>query len=248
MNRYLSIPLCLASAVPALAGLAARDPIATICTQNNIITTDDFILYNNLWGEDYATSGSECTYLDYDSGNSISWQTSWTWAGGDDYVKSYPNAVLNVGAKQLSTITTIPSTWKWSYTGDDLVADVSYDAFLATTDSTTATHEYEIMIWLAAYGGIEPIGNSDGPIASPTIGGYTWDLYEGPNDWTVYSFVARETITDFSADLMEFFTYLVDNEGVSTSLYLQTLGAGTEPKTGSDAWFTVAPYTISINT
>ena len=46
-----------------------------------------------------------------------------------------------------------------SYTGNDLVADVSYDAFLSTTDSTTATHEYEIMIWLAAYGGIEPIGN-----------------------------------------------------------------------------------------
>ncbi|RDH28853.1 concanavalin A-like lectin/glucanase domain-containing protein [Aspergillus welwitschiae] len=86
------------------------------------------------------------------------------------------------------------------------------------------------------------------PIASPTIGGYTWDLYKGPNDWTVYSFVARETITDFSADVLEFFTYLVDNEGVSSSLYLQTLGAGTEPKTGSDAWFTVSPYTVSINT
>ncbi|OJJ68009.1 hypothetical protein ASPBRDRAFT_58604 [Aspergillus brasiliensis CBS 101740] len=248
MNRYLSIPLCLASAaVPALAGLTARGPIGTICTKNNIITTSDFILYNNLWGEDYATSGSECTYLDYDSGNSISWQTSWTWAGGDDYVKSYPNAVLNVGAKQLSTITTIPSTWKWSYTGDNLKADVSYDAFLSTEDSTTATHEYEIMIWLAAYGGIEPIGNADGAIASPTIGGYTWDLYKGPNDWTVFSFVARETITDFSADLMQFFTYLIDNEGVSSSLYLQTLGAGTEPMTGSDAWFTVSPYTISIN-
>ena len=125
---------------------------------------------------------------------------------------------------------------------------MSYDAFFSSSDSTTATHDYEVMIWLAAYGGIQPIGYSDGPIASPTIGGYTWDLYKGPNTWTVYSFVARETVTDFSGDIMEFFTYLIDDEGVPSSYYLQTLGAGTEPMTGSDAWFTVAPYTISINT
>ncbi|PYH44703.1 xyloglucan-specific endo-beta-1,4-glucanase A [Aspergillus saccharolyticus JOP 1030-1] len=235
-------------AVPALAGRhIARDAIETICTQNNIITTDDFILYNNLWGEEYATSGSECTYLDYVSGNSISWQTSWTWAGGADYVKSYPNAVLNVGAKQLSSITSIPTTWSWSYTGTDLVADVSFDAFFSATDSTTAAHEYEVMVWLGVYGGIEPIGNADGPIASPTIGGQVWDLYKGPNDWTVFSFVARENIENYSGDIMEFFTYLIENEGVDSSLYLQTLGAGTEPKTGEDAWFTVAPYEISIN-
>ncbi|RAH45309.1 xyloglucan-specific endo-beta-1,4-glucanase A [Aspergillus brunneoviolaceus CBS 621.78] len=235
-------------AAPALAAhRTARDAIESICTKNNIITTDDFILYNNLWGEEYATSGSECTYLDYVSGNSISWQTSWTWAGGADYVKSYPNAVLNVGAKQLSSITSIPTTWSWSYTGTDLKADVSYDAFFSTTASTTATHEYEVMVWLGVYGGIEPIGNADGPIASPTIGGRVWDLYKGPNDWTVFSFVARENVQDYSGDIMDFFNYLIDNEGVSSSLYLQTLGAGTEPMTGSDAWFTVAPYEISIN-
>lgn len=103
------------------------------------------------------------------------------------------------------------------------------------------------MVWLAALGGAQPIGHSSGPIASPSIGGYTWDLYKGTNSWTVFSFVSKNEINEFSGDINEFFTYLIDNEGVSSSYYIQTIGAGTEAFTGSDAWFTVSPYTISLN-
>lgn len=49
---------------------------------------------------------------------------------------------------------------------------------------------------------------------------------------TVYSFVAESTITSFSGDMLEFFTYLVDNQGLSSSLYLIDVQAGTEPFTG----------------
>lgn len=120
-----------------------------------------------------------------------------------------------------------------SYTGDSLLADVSYDAFLFSEASTTGAHDYEIMIWLSALGGAEPIGYGT-PIASPTIGDYTWDLYEGTNTegtntWTVFSFVAPSEITDFAGDINDFFTYLIDYNGVSSSEYLQTIGAGTEP-------------------
>lgn len=89
-----------------------RDAIASVCTQNNIINTADFILYNNLWGKADATSGSQCTHLDFSNLNSISWQTNWTWEGAAD-VKSYSNAVLNIPATQLSSITSLESTWSW---------------------------------------------------------------------------------------------------------------------------------------
>lgn len=92
--------------------LERRDAIASICTQDDTINAADFILYNNLWGEDDATSGSQCTYLDYSNTNSISWQTAWTWKGASD-VKSYANAVLNIPATQLSAITSLASTWSW---------------------------------------------------------------------------------------------------------------------------------------
>ena len=135
-----------------------------------------------------------------------------------------------------------------SYTGTSIVADVSYDAFISLSDSKTAAHNYEVMIWLASLGGAEPIGYGSGPIASPSIDGVTWKLYKGPNTWTVYSFVATSQVTNFSGDIMNFLNYLINNDGLPSSYYLQTIGAGTEAFTGSSAWFTVSPYTIQLNT
>jgi xyloglucan-specific endo-beta-1,4-glucanase len=134
-----------------------------------------------------------------------------------------------------------------SYTGNSIVADVSYDAFISSSDSTSANHDYEVMIWLAALGGAEPIGYGT-PIATLSIDGVTWNLYKGPNTWTVFSFVAEDWQTDFSGDIMNFFNYLIDNEGLPSYYYLQTIQAGTEAFTGSDAWFTVSPYSLSLNT
>ena len=101
------------------------------------------------------------------------------------------------------------------------------------------------MIWLASYGGASPIGNQ---IATVNIGGVNWALYNGQNSyWTVYSFVAPSPINQFSADIKQFFQYLTNTYPaiVPGSYYLQTIGAGTEPFIGSDAWFTVSSYSIS---
>jgi xyloglucan-specific endo-beta-1,4-glucanase len=35
--------------------------ITGFCGQNDLVYAADFILYNNLWGESTATSGSQCT-------------------------------------------------------------------------------------------------------------------------------------------------------------------------------------------
>ena len=49
------------------------------------------------------------------------------------------------------------TSWSWSYTGSDIVADVSYDMF--TSSTAGGSNEYEIMIWLAAIGGAGPISS-----------------------------------------------------------------------------------------
>jgi xyloglucan-specific endo-beta-1,4-glucanase len=108
-----AVPTPSQNKAPTKVNLERRDPIASVCTQNDIMHASDFILYNNLWGEGDATSGSQCTYLDYNNTNSISWQTAWSWEGASD-VKSYANAVLNIPATQLSTITSLASTWSWT--------------------------------------------------------------------------------------------------------------------------------------
>ena len=115
-----------------------------------------------------------------------------------------------------------------------MVADVAYDMFTASTSASGASHEYELMVWLSKMGAASPITASGSPIATMTIAGHQFNLYNGMNtvmNENVYSFVATSTINNFSGDLMDFWNYLVQNQGFDKSQYLQTIQAGTEPFT-----------------
>ncbi|KAI1855694.1 hypothetical protein JX265_006098 [Neoarthrinium moseri] len=216
------------------------------CDSWGSLTTGGYVIYHNNWGASAASSGSQCTYFDSLNGNSVAWHTSWTWAGGSYNVKSYSNVALENVNKKLSAVSSIPSTWKWSQTGNNLVADVAYDLWLAPTSG--GTNAYEIMVWLAAYGGAGPISSSGSPIATVTIGGNSYKLFYGLNGSTkVYSFVASSTITNFSGDLNLFFKYLTSSQGVPSSYYITSLQAGTEPFTGSNAVLTTTAYSISVS-
>jgi xyloglucan-specific endo-beta-1,4-glucanase len=92
------------------------------------------------------------------------------------------------------------------------------------------------MVWLGALGGAGPISETGSPIATPTILGVNWRLYKGPgpnNAFTVFSFVADSSISQFSGDLKEFFNYVATFQGVSWNAVVTSLQAGTEPFTGT---------------
>jgi xyloglucan-specific endo-beta-1,4-glucanase len=132
----------------------------------------------------------------------------------------------------------------FSYSNTNVVADVAYDMFLSS--SASGSEEYEIMVWLAALGGAGPISSTGSPIATVTINGISWKVYVGPNgSMTVYSFVASSPVTSFSGDLLDFFKYLETNQGLSSSLYLIDVQAGTEPFTGT-ADLTVSSYSAVV--
>ncbi|KAL3454505.1 concanavalin A-like lectin/glucanase domain-containing protein [Aspergillus insuetus] len=234
----------LASAASITSGALNRR--ADFCGQWDTVTSGDFILYNNLWGQDNADSGSQCTGLDSGSGNSIAWHTSWSWSGGEYNVKSFANAAYQFTATQLSALSSIPTTWEWQYTtGSGVVANVAYDLF--TTSSPGGSSEYEIMIWLAALGGAGPISSTGSSIASVTLGGVSWNLWYGWNgNMQVYSFVASSTTESFSADLVDFISYLENSQGLSSSQYLTHVQAGTEPFVGSNANFVTSAYSVSV--
>lgn len=163
-------------------------------------------------------------------GDATNSRCRWSWAGGSSSVKSYANAVVSLTSTQLSGISKIPSSWAWSYTGSNIVADVSYDIF--TSNTKGGSNNYEIMIWLAALGGAGPISSTGSPVATVTLAGTTWKLYKGPNgSTTVFSFVAESQQTNFSGDLKTFLQYLISNQGLPSSQYLTSIGAGTEPFT-----------------
>ncbi|EKG10151.1 Glycoside hydrolase family 12 [Macrophomina phaseolina MS6] len=233
------------------AALASAAPSKTLnrradfCDQWGSVETGSYTVYNNLWGEANADSGSQCTGVDSLSGSNLAWHTSWTWTGGAGQVKSYANVVLSdIKQVQLSAISSLPTTWKWSYTGSDIVADVAYDLF--TSSTAGGDEEYEIMVWLAALGGAGPISSTGSKIATTTIGGVSFDLYKGPNgSMTVFSFVASSEAQSFEADLKDFIDYLSSNQGLSTSQYIKSIGAGTEPFSGTDAKFTTSAFSVS---
>ena len=135
---------------------------------------------------------------------------------------------------------------KDSYSGSGLVADVAYDMFLSST--TDGDAEYEIMVWLAALGGAGPISSTGKAIASTTIGGISWELWSGKNgNMQVYSFVASSSTQTFSGDLIDFFAYLEQSQGLQSSLYLTDVQAGTEPFTGTNGKFTTTSYSVSVS-
>lgn len=238
----LTTLLALASSSIALATPVQKR--ADYCGQWDSAVSGDYTIYNNLWGRDDATSGSQCTGVDGQSGSTLKWHTKWTWAGGPYNVKSYANVVTKISQKAISSISSLPSTWSWSYSGSNIIANVAYDLFTSSTASGDA--EYEVMIWLAALGGAGPISATGSPIATVTLAGQSWQLYNGKNgNMNVFSFVATSQVKSFNGDLKEFLTYLTSKQGVPSSQILTSAGAGTEPFTGSNAVFTTTGYTLS---
>ena len=73
----LSITLAAAS----LVAIAAAAPTTVVkradsCAQYASVTTGTYTVYNNLWGETAATSGSECFGVDSLSGTTVKWHTT----------------------------------------------------------------------------------------------------------------------------------------------------------------------------
>ena len=139
-------------------------------------------------------------------------------------------------------------TMSCSYSGTDVRANVAYDTFVGYSCGGAAA--FEVMVWLADMGSqIYPLSNNGyppTPSASPYIGNAQFNLVIGTEgDLTVYSFVAAQYAEGFSADLLDFYKYLVDNEGFPSSAYLQVIQAGSEVFTGSDAYFSTSSYSIS---
>jgi xyloglucan-specific endo-beta-1,4-glucanase len=118
--------------------------------------------------------------------------------------------------------------------------------FTAST-SGAQTNEYEIMVWLAALGGAVPISSTGSSVATPSIGGVQWTLFSGSNGVNnVFSFVTATEQTSFNGDLNQFLDYLVANEGLSSSQYLNVVEAGTEPFNGNEAQLTTTAYSITV--
>jgi len=251
----LAIPAPVTSPRKAtLESRATAVDTSSHCGQWDTVTASPYVLNLDQWGISGAT-GSDCAQITSLSGTTIAWTSTWSWSGGSG-VKTFSNIQLTSGInKQLSAISSIQSTWKWSQSGSGtIVADVAYDLFTSTSSGGSSQGAYEIMVWLANYnaGPISYNYGSDGsptPIASSlSLAGHTWNLYYGYNGYNyVYSFLPTSgTITSFSGDVNAFLKYLTSNGKIASSQYLTTFEAGTEATSGSTVKFTTSAYSAVI--
>jgi xyloglucan-specific endo-beta-1,4-glucanase len=89
------------------------------CGQYQSQTSGAYTLATNGWGWSAGT-GSQCSEIQSLTSGSLAWDTTWSWSGGATSVKSYTNVQTSISQKQLSAYKSIPTTWKWNYTGTDL--------------------------------------------------------------------------------------------------------------------------------
>ncbi|KAK5131238.1 hypothetical protein LTR08_001207 [Meristemomyces frigidus] len=252
--QFSPLLLLLATASAAPAPLSALSERATQqCGQYQSQSQGAYTLATNGWGWSSGT-GSQCSEIDSVSGNTIAWDTTYSWSGTPTQVKSYANVQANsYTRKQLSGYTSMLTTWKWAYTGTNISANVAYDTFVGT--SASGANTFEVMVWLGLLGTPSPLsanGYPFTPIATPTIGGVAFDLAYGLNGAVkVYSFVAHSrAATSFSGDLLNFFKYLEQNyasNGFTSSLYLQTIQAGSEVFDGNNAKLATSAYSVAVN-
>lgn len=211
---------------------------------------ENYIIQNNNWGN---PDGSDCilSYLN----NSF---TVTTCNGtGSSAPAAFPsiyqgnngntaNGVLSTKStdnmpRQVSQITSIPSTFRYSGGGGGEY-NACYDIWFANSPPTA---EYKdgidgfVMIWLRDPSGKQPIGSN---VGTATVGGMTWNVWVGPrgdvpqvgyNDAPVVSFVNTAENDNSRAqsftnkDLKEFFT-AAQAHGISGSMYLTDIFAGFE--------------------
>ena len=251
--------ICFSTSAPTTI---RRQSQSSTCAQYDPVTFGPYNVQNDIWGATSGAGQSQCSQITNFDGNNLAWSSKFSWSGNNS-IKAYANAEASsiTTCKPLNQFGGLKTQWQWRYglshypaihfsegradlrnsypASASIVGDVSYDAFLAPVcNGPGDNHPYEIMVWLAALGGLNPIGAA-GP--SISIGSHSWVLWSGPNQQTgamVFSFVATEQVNSFDGDLTDFFKYLVKNNGVDGGLLLTTIQAGTEVAVGSSTFIT----------
>ncbi|KAK8131588.1 concanavalin A-like lectin/glucanase domain-containing protein [Apiospora sp. TS-2023a] len=233
-----------------LGGALASVAIAAstqLCNQYGYFASHGYYFNNNAWGKDAGT-GYICTYVDWTDDSHVVFHADWEWAGGENNVKAFPDVGRTLSSKPIvSSLGSIQTAASWTYTGNNVRADVAYDLFTAADPNhDTSSGDYELMVWLARLGGVQPIGSK---VGTATVAGHTWELWDGMNGaMRVYSFVAPTAVNSFNANIKDFFNYIAANRGFpAASQHLITAQFGTEPFTGGPATFTVSSFSLNVN-
>jgi len=219
-----------------------------------------FYVFNNGWSTSttaLTNPGTQQNITAYDTctPGTISWSTTYNWAGDTSSVRAYPAAILGwhstKGFRVDSSLTGLPKAisaltsvkCSWDFSPSSAAQNVSFDLWVHSASSCTAAAisattvpSDEIMIWLYSSGGVNPIGyNGSGTDVSAS--GASWKLYNGSAAGSaVHSFVRQGTTTSVT-DLDILALLKTSSLGLSSKCLI-SIEAGTEIYNGSGTFKT----------
>jgi hypothetical protein len=211
-----------------------------------------YIIQNNNWGNPggsnqtltYKDNSFKVTQMD-GTGSSApaSFPSIYIGANGDTQGGTYSTSSDDHLPKQLSAITSLMTTFKFTTTGN---MNAAYDIWFSSSVPTTCYGDGIsgfIMLWFHSPNGFSPIGGSAMATNVP-IGGSNWNVWKGNRGTTgssqgscsvqnsnapVISYVATSDMTNVTNfDLKPFFNDAVTSRGFNNSFYLTDLFAGFE--------------------
>lgn len=207
------------------------------------------------------------------------WSVTWQYPRGPmtDPVHAFPNIkVEDVLPLKVSAIEKIDMDFEWTYgkgktaaplsknVSDlwdtaQLNANVAMDMFLDLDEAKSKEAEkasHEIMVWFAAIGpSTQPIGFNDGVLATKTLDGVEFKLYNGTNTATkqkVLTWYVETPAEEFNGDvrpLVEEIIAMKDEDFPTSAYYMGYLSWGTEAyDSNTTVTFDVPRFAVDITT
>ena len=245
----MTLVLVAGFGVAALGGsrIAAAD--TQICDAFGTLPIQNgrYIVQNNRWG----TGATQCINVT-NTGFSVVQADGSTATNGAP--KSYPSVYygchygncssgtilpLSASSSSFANITTsvsmsFPSAGTW-----DAAYDIWFDPTPRTNGQDTGA---ELMVWLNHQGTIQPVGSQ---VATVSLNGATWNVWEGNIGWNVVSYVRQSGTSSMNFSVSSFFNDVVSRGYGSRSWYLTSIQAGFEPWIGGVG---LAVNTFSVTT
>ena len=227
----------------ALFGAASAHAATCTSAQFGSFTEGSATFYNDMWG-----SGANTQTICANSATSFTITSNQPNTSG---VKAYGNASYTV-SKALSSLTSLSSTLA-STTPSAGAWDAAYDIW----DSTNA---YEIMIWTnytgtdTGGGNVKPIsatytsaGNAQAVYTNVSIGGATYNVYEGNVGHNVISFLRTSKSNNTTTNILAVLQW-IKSVGYFGNITVGQVQYGVEvtSTSGSETW-TVSNYTLTHN-
>lgn len=157
----------------------------------------DYSIYNDVWGQG---AGPQSIWAN--SGHN--WGV-WSEQPNTGGIKSYPDSSRYVGLP-VNDLASVSSDFNVTVPTSGAQFETAYDIW-------AGDNQYEIMLWMNNYGNgpIASSYNCNGACPSFTnvsVGGYTWNVYSGYTDHTVYSFVSTSQVYSGTVDVLSVLHWL----------------------------------------